>query len=201
MLSLALPLAAWANSVDFQFAGGSMRSIPGKNVVLITSDVNEIAINGGVPVPADGTVSITLRLSGPSFSSETVTGGSLKITSIFPSHNEFIGTITGTAWIMTHTETGGTYSFSVVANGTLNGVPVTENITIGEGTFHGPNPFALGRHVGRVTLDSGDAFANSSAAVPEPSTLGLLGTGGFSTGFVGLVGIVRRRLRPRGPGE
>jgi hypothetical protein len=102
----------------------------------------------------------------------------------------FVGTINpGGTWTETPATGGGSFAFTLAASGTLNGVPTTISITTGHSVSAGTNPFGTGGS-GHVRFASGDSTAVT--AVPEPGTLGLLGTG-----LVGIAGSVRRRFRVR----
>jgi PEP-CTERM motif-containing protein len=185
LLALALPVAAWANSVDFQFGGGVM-SASGMTV-SVSSTVNSLSIGGGPFQSATGPVSISLMLSGSPASGESITGGSISITG---GSWTFVGTInpSGT-WTETPAIHGGSFAFIITASGTLNGVPTTISVTTGHTVFTGTNPFGAGGS-GSVRFASGDSTAVT--AVPEPGTLGLLGTG-----LLGMAGVIRRKFAKR----
>jgi len=188
LLALALPTAVWATSitsVDYEFSGGSFVGLPGGNVISVSnSTVNTIRVNGGPAMSATGPVNIHMVLSGPSDSSQSITGGVIMVSA---GGFAFSGTIVSGAWNVATTATGGSLAFSINADGTLNGVPTVMSLTTGGSAFMGPNPFAPGGS-GHLRFESGDSFA--STVVPEPGTLSLLGTG-----LVGIAGLVRRRLR------
>jgi len=194
LLALALPTAVLANSittsVDYEFSGGTFNDNGhlGGNVVNVSSSmVNTIRVNGGGAMSASGPVQITMMLAGSSASSTSVVGGTITINA---GGFDFSGTITGGAWTVGSTHHGGSFAFSIDADGTLKGVPTVMSLTTGGTTFAGSNPFGHGG-TGRTPFESGDSFVSTaSSTIPEPGTLSLLGTG-----FFGIVGLVRRRLR------
>ena len=192
LLALALPMAAFAStSVDFTNDGGVLS---GSSAGLSLSGSELIAVNG-----LNGLGLVTGQLGSLTFSTGSLTSGSLMGGATFAGGGNFVITGNGTSGITNGVIFNGTFSGPVtwtlitLANGThnytltgsvtgtwyngttVNGATVQLTINTGHGFFNG-----------QTTVSSGDT--NIVSTVPEPGTLGLLGTG-----LVGLAGALRRK--------
>jgi len=175
VLALALPLAAFANSVDFTNSGGTLA---GSNAGLALSNSLLIAVNG-----LNGGGLVTGGLGSVTFSTGALTSGDLQNGATFAAGGSFIITGNGTNGIPNSVIFNGSFSGPVtwtlvtLANGThnytltgsltgtwingatVNGATVQLTINTGKGFFNGS-----------TTISSGDT--NISTTVPEPGTLG-----------------------------
>jgi hypothetical protein len=189
---LALPLAAFANSIDATNSGGTLTGTTGGMTLSSSLLIAVKGLNGGGLVTGNDLGSV-------SFSTGALSGGSLQMGGTFAAGGSFTITGNGSNGIPNGTIFSGTFSGPVtwtlvtLANGTHNytltgavagtlgssfhtdGVTVQLTINTGRGFFNGT-----------TTISSGD----TSMSVPEPGTLGLLGTG-----LVGIAGAMHRKFR------
>jgi hypothetical protein len=194
LIAMALPLAAFASSsVDFTNSGGTLT---GSTAGMSLAGSELIAING-----LDGGGLITGGLGGVSFSTGTlIAGGSLQMGGSFNGGGSFIITGNGSqpgvpnGTIFNGSFTGPvTWTLITLANGTHN-YTLTGSLT---GTWY-TGAIVEGATV-QLTINTGKGYFNGSTnissgdtniVVPEPGTLGLLGTG-----LIGLAGVLRRKLK------
>jgi hypothetical protein len=192
-LALALPVAAFAdNSVDFTNSSGLLS---GTSAGLTLGASELIAVNG-----LGGLGLITGNLGSVSFTTGALTSGSLEMGGTFAAGGTFVitgngsqgipngvifnGTFTGpVTWTMVTLANGthdyvmtGAVSGSWYNGGTVYGVTTQLTVNTGKGFFDCP-----------TKISSGDTNVTT---VPEPGTLGLMGTG-----LLGLAGVLHRKLK------
>jgi hypothetical protein len=195
LLALALPLTAFAGNVDFTNTGGTLAG-SSEGLTLTGSALT------GVQGLGLGTCSSATPCGGLSFTTGSLMAGNLTTGAVFSSGGSFSIWGNGTDGLPTSIFTGsfnGPVTWTEIATsgpsgsiyytltGSISGTWYNGSTVSGatvQLTFNaGTNGFT-----GSVPLGSGDT--GIATTVPEPGTLGLLGTG-----LVGLAGIVRKKLK------
>jgi hypothetical protein len=198
LLTLALPVAGFANSVDFTNSGGTLS---GSSSGLSLGGSKLIAINGpplGLITGNFGSVTFSTGalISGSMQTGGAFAGGGLFViagngTDGIPNGAIFSGTFSGpVTWTMI-TLANGTHNYTLTGElsgtwftgQTVYGATVQLTVNTGKGLFNGS-----------ATLSSGDININGNGlreiVTPEPGSMSLLGTG-----LIGLAGMLRRKLK------
>jgi hypothetical protein len=200
LIALALPMVAFGSSVDFTNSGGTLTgsssglSLSGSELIavngmnglgLVTGDLGTVSFSTGALT--SGSLQGQLGANGAANPSYFAAGGSFQITGNgtngIPNTVIFNGSFSGpVSWTEVQLANG-TYNYTLT--GTISGTWYNGSTVYGatvQLTINTSKPFD-----GMTTISSGDT---NIAVVPEPGTLGLLGTG-----FVGLAGLLRRKIK------
>jgi hypothetical protein len=184
ILAFALPVAAFANAISLVNAGG-----------VVLGNAGGLALTGSTLIEY-GTA-VGTDLGSLTFTTGAFTSGDIQNGGTLAPGGNFVITGNGTNGVPN----------GVIFNGTFSGPVTWSLITLKDGTHHYTLSGALVATSGEVgataqlTVNTGTSLFTGSAqlasgdtllniTVPEPGTLGLLGTG-----LIGVAGYIRRKRR------
>jgi PEP-CTERM motif len=186
LVALSLPMAAWASSIDIGNRGGTLTGTSAG--FMGTSTLTSF---GGILGSNLGTLTFS---TGAFTSGGTSAGGVLAPGGTFvimgcgcngvPSGTIFSGMFTGPVQWIELTAADGSHNYTLT--GAISGTWTATGATVIGATTQ------ITVNMGKVFMDGGKvdiSSGNTNIVVPEPGTLGLLGTG-----LLGVAGLVRRKL-------
>jgi hypothetical protein len=197
MLALAvlvagLPLAASADSIDYGNTGGKVTAISGGTALTLTGS-RLTTVTGG---PCSTTCA-SGNLGSVTFTTASLSSGSLATGGMFGAGGSFVISGNGTNGVPSGTLFQGTFTS---ATWTVNSLPKGKTVFSFTGSIQsssGGTAFTIqGSSIVKNNSFASDgkgfvkwASGDTVTSVPEPGTLGLLGTG-----LVGIAGFLHRRI-------
>ena len=198
LFTLALPMSAFANSVDFANQGGSLTGtsagldLSGSTLSFAKGAGHTLSGNLGVVSFSTGAVSVGSLQTGAILAG----GGSFTITGDGVDHIFngviFSGTFSGPVVWSPIALSNGTHEYILIGQisgkwftgQTVSGATVALTINVGKGFFNGSTLLSSGN-----TDVTGNGLVVLTIVTPEPGSITLM-----STGLLSLAGLARRRV-------